>query len=88
VFAGTLSIQPWLAAVGLVGIVITAALFLRMLQRVFLGGLPDRWREWRDLSAVESAALTTLLVVVLVIGVVPVWLLDVIDTAANAFTGS
>ncbi|MDQ3964345.1 MAG: NADH-quinone oxidoreductase subunit M [Actinomycetota bacterium] len=85
VFAGTLSIQPWLAAIGLVGIVVTAALFLRMLQKIFLGTLPDRWRGWRDLSPVETVSLGSLLVMVVVIGVVPFWLLDVIDTAASAF---
>jgi NADH-quinone oxidoreductase subunit M len=88
VFAGTLSIQPWLAAVGLIGIIVTAALFLRMLQKIFLGALPERWREWRDLSPVETASLTTLLILVVVIGVVPFWLLDIIDTAASAFTGA
>ncbi len=88
VFAGTLSIQPWLAGIGLVGIVVTAALFLRMLQKVFLGALPDRWRQWTDLSSVETTSLAVLLVMVVVIGVVPFWLLDVIDTAASAFTGS
>jgi NADH-quinone oxidoreductase subunit M len=87
VFAGTLSIQPWLAGVGLIGIVLTAALFLRMLQKVFLGALPDRWREWRDLSPVETTSLGALLAVVVVIGVLPFWLLDVIDSAASAFTG-
>ena len=87
VFAGTLSIQPWLAAVGLIGIVVTAALFLRMLQKVFLGSLPDKWRGWTELSPVETASLTTLLLLVVVIGVAPFWLLDVIDAAASAFTG-
>ena len=87
VFAGTLSIQPWLAGLGLIGIVVTAALFLRMLQKMFLGALPDRWREWRDLSPVETISLGALLVMVVVIGVVPFWLLDVIDAAASAFTG-
>ena len=88
VFAGTLSIQPWLAAVGLIGIVVTAALFLRMLQKIFLGVLPERWSAWRDLSPVETASLGALLAFVVVIGVIPFWLLDVIDTAASAFTGS
>jgi NADH:ubiquinone oxidoreductase subunit 4 (subunit M) len=36
---------------------------------------------------VETASLTALLLMVVVIGVVPFWLLDVIDTAASAFTG-
>jgi NADH-quinone oxidoreductase subunit M len=87
VFAGTLSIQPWLAAVGLIGIVVTAALFLRTLQKIFLGTLPDRWREWTDLAPVETASLGVLLVIVIVIGVAPFWLLDVIDSAASAFVG-
>lgn len=88
VFAGTLSIQPWLAVFGLIGIVVTAALFLRMLQKVFLGALPDRWRDWTDLSPVETVSLGTLLAMVVVIGVVPFWLLDVIDATASAFTGA
>ncbi len=87
IFAGTLSIQPWLAGVGLLGIVLTAALFLRMLQKVFLGALPDRWREWTDLSPAETVPLAALLAMVLVIGVIPFWLLDVIDSTATAFTG-
>ena len=87
IFAGALSVQPWLAAIGLLGIVITAALFLRMLQKVFLGGLPDRWSEWKDLSPVETVSVGSLVAVVVLIGVIPFWLLDVIDTAATVFTG-
>jgi NADH-quinone oxidoreductase subunit M len=88
VFVGTLSIQPWLAGVGLIGIIVTAALFLRMLQKIFLGALPDRWRAWTDLTTVETAALGILLILVVVIGVAPFWLLEVIDSAASAFIGS
>jgi NADH-quinone oxidoreductase subunit M len=87
VFAGTLSIYPWLAALGLVGIVITAALFLRMLQRLFLGSLPRRRLDWRDLEPRETAALVALLLVVVAIGVAPAWLLGVIDRTAGAVVG-
>jgi NADH-quinone oxidoreductase subunit M len=87
IFAGTLAVYPWLAAVGLLGIVITAALFLRMLQRVFLGTLPDRWARFGDLTRIEIAALGALLALVLVIGVMPAWLLDVIDSFAGPFVG-
>jgi NADH-quinone oxidoreductase subunit M len=87
IFAGTLAIYPWLAAIGLIGIVLTAALFLRMLQQLFLGPLPDRWAGWSDLSPVETGALATLLVLVIAIGVAPAWLLDLIDTAAGPLVG-
>ncbi len=88
IFAGTLSVYPWLAAIGLVGIVITAALFLRMIQKLFLGPLPDRWAQWPELGGDETVPLAVLLAGVVVIGVFPAWLLDVIDTAARTIVGS
>ena len=72
---------------GLVGIVITAALFLRMLQKLFLGPLPDRWAHWPDLGWVERAGLGVLLGLVIGIGVAPAWVLDLIDTFAGPFVG-
>ncbi|MFV1971775.1 MAG: NuoM family protein, partial [Acidimicrobiia bacterium] len=80
IFAGTLGVFPWLAAVGLLGIVITAALFLRMIQQVFLGDLPVRWDGWQDLRKVELYALVPLGALVVVIGVMPAWLIRIIDT--------
>ena len=87
VFAGTLAVYPWLAGVGLLGIVLTAALFLRMLGGVFLGPLGERWRTFGDLSRVEAIALGGLLALVVLIGVYPGWLLGVIDSFAGPFVG-
>ncbi|MDP9388482.1 MAG: NuoM family protein [Actinomycetota bacterium] len=87
VFAGVFAVYPLVAGVGLVGIVITAALFLRMLQRVFLGTLPERWAAWPDLSRTEVAALVPLLALVVAIGVAPAWVLDVIDAATAPLVG-
>jgi NADH-quinone oxidoreductase subunit M len=87
VFAGALAVYPWLAAVGLLGIVITAALFLRLLQQLFLGPLPARWSGFPDLSRIETASLAVLLLSVVVIGVYPAWLLSVIDSFAGPLVG-
>jgi NADH-quinone oxidoreductase subunit M len=87
IFAGALSVYPWLAAIGLLGIVITAALFLRMLQRLFLGSLPERWWRWPDLRPVEVATLAALLAFVVVIGIAPAWLLGTVDSFAGPFVG-
>ena len=87
VFAGTLAIYPVLAAVALLGIVITAGLFLRMLGGVFLGALPERWRGFGDLTRTEVAALGALAVFVVLIGVAPGWLLGVVDSFAGPFVG-
>ena len=87
IFAGTFAVYPALAAIGLTGIVITAALFLQLLQRVFLGPLPKLWSGWPDLHPIEIAALTSLLVPVVLIGVAPAWLLHVIETMTTALVG-
>ena len=87
IFAGTLAIYPGLAVVALLGIVLTAALFLRMLGRMFLGALPERWRTFPDLGRREAGALGALAAFVLLIGVAPAWLLDVVDSFAGLFVG-
>ena len=87
IFVGTLAVYPVLAAIGLLGIVVTAALFLRMLQRLFLGVLPERWAGFPDLSRREALALGSLVVLVILIGVAPAWLLDVVDSFAGPFVG-
>ncbi|GBD85917.1 NAD(P)H-quinone oxidoreductase chain 4 1 [bacterium BMS3Abin02] len=87
IFAGTLGVFPWLAAIGLLGIVLTAALFLRMLQQVFLGPLPERWTGWTDLGWSEIVALTPALVLVVVIGIAPAWLVNVVNSLSQAIVG-
>jgi NADH-quinone oxidoreductase subunit M len=88
VFAGTFAIYPALAAVALLGLVITAAVFLRMIQQAFLGPLPERWASWPELSRTEVLALAPVLALVVVLGVAPAWVLDVIDSAAAQLVGS
>lgn len=87
IFVGAFGVYPWLAGFGLLGILITAALFLDVLQRMFLGELPERWRDWRRLGAVELGALGVLLALVVWIGVNPRWLLEVIESAASTLVG-
>ena len=83
IFAGTFDAFPWLAAVGLLGILVTAALFLQLIQKLFFGELPERWREWPDLGRTELLGLVPLAALVVVIGVAPAWLLSVIDDASR-----
>lgn len=83
IFVGTFGVFPWLAGIGLIGILITAALFLHLLQSLFLGPLRPEWDAWPRLSFVEVAALGALLTFVVVIGVFPAWLLAVIDSATG-----
>lgn len=88
IFAGTFAVYPWLAAIGLLGILITAALFLDMLNKLFFGALPSEWRAFPDLRPAEWAVLGLLLAAVVVIGVYPRFLLDLIEPSVALLPGA
>ena len=81
IFLGTFDVWPAVAAVVLIGIVITAGLFLRALQQVFLGDTPAHWQKLSDLRGRELTALVPLIVLTVALGVYPRLVLDVIDAA-------
>lgn len=87
IFVGTFGVYPWLAAIGLLGILITAALFLRMLQSLFFGQLPERWNTMTDLKTSEIVVLGVFMVLVVLVGVYPAFLLDVINTSTRWLVG-
>jgi len=82
IFLGTFDVWPAVAAVVLVGIAITAGLFLRALQQAFLGDTPERWTGLRDLGVRELAAVAPLLVLTVAVGLYPRLALDVIDAGS------
>ena len=82
IFLGAFGVYPWLAAIGLLGILVTAALFLRMLRQMFFGDLPKERAGFTDLDRTETALLAGVLVLVVLIGVWPTWLLGLIDAAS------
>jgi len=88
IFVGTYAVYPWLAGVALLGLMVTAALFLHLLQHLFLGPLPARWNAWTDLTPVEIGALALLLALVVLIGVAPAPLLAVIEAGARTVVGA
>ncbi|ORE91763.1 proton-translocating NADH-quinone oxidoreductase, chain M [Stappia sp. 22II-S9-Z10] len=84
IFIGAFAVFPWVAAVGLVGILITAALFLTMLRQVFFGERPVERNAFADVGRVEGAVLLAILALVVVIGVYPAWLLDLVNAATDS----
>jgi len=89
IFTGALSSAPVPTAIAVTGILITAGLFLLALQRLFLGPLrtpdaPGTPRPFADLHVSEIVAIVPLLALATVIGVLPRFLLDVIEPASRA----
>lgn len=71
VFFGSFQTFPLVTAFALTGIVITAAYVLRVVQKVFLGPMPDRWQGTPDAMRTEWVALASLASLLIIVGVVP-----------------
>ena len=82
VFSGSIG-SAAVAAVALPGILITAALFLRAVQRLLTGPTLGHSIGFRDVRAREAVPVGVLLLLALVIGVVPAPLLNLIDPGAR-----
>lgn len=86
IFLATLQVEP-VAIIVILGIVITAGLYLRSIAKVFLGETRDKWARMPDLNGRELLAIGPLLILIIVLGVAPALVLDVIHktTAALPF---
>ncbi len=82
IFLGTFDVWPAIAALSVLGIVITAGLFLLALQRAFMGTVPQRFAQLPDLRRREWAAVGPLAVLFVALGVYPRLVLDVIRSAS------
>jgi NADH-quinone oxidoreductase subunit M len=82
IFLGTFDVFPAIAVVSVLGIVITAALFLLAFQRAFMGEPPEALRRLPDLRRREIIAIAPLVALFVVLGLYPRVALDVIDAAS------
>jgi NADH-quinone oxidoreductase subunit M len=79
IFLATLSIEPW-AIVAILAIVVTAGLYLRAIAQVFMGEPAEKWLAMPDLDRRELLTVAPLLILIILVGVAPSWLLDIIHT--------
>lgn len=77
IFLATLREEP-AALVMILGIVITAGLYLRAIGKVFFGEPNEQWAGMETLNTREVLTLAPLLVLIILIGVAPSWLLGII----------
>jgi NADH-quinone oxidoreductase subunit M len=82
IFAGSIGTVP-LSLLALPGILITAALFLLASQRLLTGKTRGLSTGFSDLNTNETLSIGSLLVLSVVIGVFPRFLLDIIEPAAS-----
>jgi NADH-quinone oxidoreductase subunit M len=80
IFTGSLPGAPVATALAFLGILVTAALFLRAYHRIFLGPPAS---DTADLTATETVAIAPLMVLAVVLGLFPRFLLDLVEPAAR-----
>ena len=73
-----------LTIVSAVTIVLTAGYMLWVLQRVFLGPLPEKWKGLTDMNGRETLMLVTLGVIVIFLGIYPTPVLNLMNSSMNA----
>ena len=83
VFSGSIG-ATWVAALALPGILVTAALFLRAIQRLLAGPTAGRSVGFADLSLREALPVGALTLLALAIGVLPWPLLDLITPGSSS----
>ncbi|MGB8646543.1 MAG: NADH-quinone oxidoreductase subunit M [Anaerolineae bacterium] len=85
VLRGAFAFLPWLTFIALFGVVITAAYFLwKVIQGVLLGTLKQTWVNLPDLHGYEIITLAPLLILTVIVGLYPQWLIDTINSASTA----
>lgn len=81
IFTGSLPGAPVATALSFLGILVTAALFLRAFQKLFLG--PPKHTGVADLTVVETLSIAPLMVLAVVLGLFPRFLLELVEPAAR-----
>ncbi len=87
VLLGAFQTFQTLTIIGAVTIVLTAGYMLWVLQRVFLGTLPEKWKGLTDMNGRETLMLVSLGVIVIFLGIYPAPILNLMNTSLNALSG-
>jgi NADH-quinone oxidoreductase subunit M len=80
VFIGTYPVHAWAAVIAAGTVVITAGYLLWMIKRVFFGPLNPRWAGLPDALAIERVPIIAFAAVIILVGVFPALLTDVINS--------
>lgn len=83
IFLATLREEPW-AVIVILGIVITAGLYLKAISQVFLGASNEKWKTMPDLDRRELLTLGPLLFFIIVLGIAPSWVLNMVHQTTIA----
>ena len=58
-----------------------------MLQRLFLGTVPEKWKSLPDINGRELFMLIPLAIIVIILGIYPAPMVDMMTTSVNTLVG-
>jgi NADH-quinone oxidoreductase subunit M len=79
IFRGVFPLSWVSATVSVLGLLITAAVLLTVIQKVFSGPVPERWAQFPDMHSSERLALAPVLVLMLLLGLVPQLVINTVN---------
>jgi len=79
IFRGVFPLSWISATVSILGLLVTAAVILTVIQKVFTGPVPERWAGFADLHASERLALAPVIGLMLLLGLAPQLIVDTIN---------
>ncbi|HEX9370127.1 MAG TPA: NADH-quinone oxidoreductase subunit M [Roseiflexaceae bacterium] len=86
IFRGTWASLPFFTLLATIGLVVSALALLQMYARIFNGPLNERWRSLPDMRVAsrEFLAAAPLLIALLILGVYPAPIMDLVNSTATA----
>ena len=79
IFRGVFPLAWVAATVSVLGLLVTAAVILTVIQKVFTGPVPERWASFPDLHHGERMALAPVIGLMFLLGLVPQLIVDTIN---------
>jgi NADH-quinone oxidoreductase subunit M len=79
IFRGVFPLAWVAASVSILGLLVTAAVILTVIQKVFAGPVPERWAAFPDLNHGERLALAPVIGLMLLLGVLPQLIVDSVN---------
>lgn len=79
IFRGVFPLAWQAAAVSMLGLLITAAVILTVIQKVFAGPVPERWAAFADLHGGERMAMAPVIGLMLLLGLLPQLIVDTVN---------
>ena len=79
IFRGVFPLSWWAASIAVLGLLVTAAFLLTVIQKVFSGPLPEKWAKFPDLHYSERLALAPVIGLMILLGLFPQLILNSVN---------